>query len=177
MIKTFLPLIASCAALAAEWSKPVEVRQEEKVCLSYRAKLEGEWLMVEADIQPGWHTFAMDNKQRADEKLAGKMSLGLDRPTSVLLKEGLEINSGWSQTPPKDFSKPEIRWYAWGFEEKAVFAAKVKRAGTGAALVGIKGQACTETTCKNIDVEIAVPPAGEASAASSPKGLIPVREK
>ena len=35
-------------------------------------------------------TFAMDNKVRADEKLAGKPSLGIEKPTGITLAEGLE---------------------------------------------------------------------------------------
>ena len=83
--------------------------------------------MVRAAIEPGWHTFAMDNKQRAEEKLAGRKSLGIDHPTEITLTGGLEMAGPWYQTPPKDFSKPELRWFSWGFERQALFAAKIRR--------------------------------------------------
>ena len=131
-----------------------EVRHDDNLCLAYQASLEGDYLVVRAAIEPGWHTFAMDNEQRAKEKLAGKMSLGIDRQTEIAVSGGLATAGGWYQTPPKDFSKPELRWFSWGFEKEAVFAAKVRRTGAAPAKIQIKGQACTETTCKNIDVEM-----------------------
>ena len=67
----------------------------------------------------------MDNKLRAQEKLAGKRSLGIDSPTEIVFAEGLELNGPWYQSVPRDFSKPELRWYSWGFEGQALFVAKV----------------------------------------------------
>ena len=66
---------------AGDWTKPVEVRHEADVCVSYRARLSGDYLVVQATLEPGWHTFAMDNKRRAEEKLAGKRLLGIERST------------------------------------------------------------------------------------------------
>jgi hypothetical protein len=66
----------------------------------------------------------------------------------------LETVGPWYQTAPKDFSKPEIRYFSWGYEQSAIFAAKVKRTGAGPARIAVRGQACTETTCKNIDAAI-----------------------
>ena len=76
------------AALAAEWSAPVHVLHELKPCVTYRAKIDGDLLVVQAAIQPGWHTFAIDNERRAAEKLAGKPSLGIDQPTVLRFKTG-----------------------------------------------------------------------------------------
>jgi hypothetical protein len=158
-----------CAANAAgpgSWSAPAEVRSDDNLCLTYRARLDGSFLVISAKVEPGWHTFAMDNKIRAEEKLAGKKSLGIDQPTEFRLT-GLEAVGPWFQTAPKDFSKPQLRWFSWGFEKDAVFAAKVKRAGAGgAAKIGVRGQACTDVTCKNIDAALTVPlanPSGEPS--------------
>src|SRR4029077_16527657 len=114
-------------------------------------------LAVEATLASGWHTFAMDNKKRADEKLQGKQSLGIERPTEITLSDGLEVAGPWYQTAPKDFSKPEIRWYTWGFDDRALFVVKVKSSGGRSAKIGIRGQSCTESTCKNIDVTIPLP--------------------
>jgi len=147
-------------AYASGWTDPVEVRQEENLCLTYQAKLEGSLLIVRATIEPGWHTFAMDIKKRAEEKLAGKASLGIERGTEFLLSGGFETAGPWYQSAPKDFSKPEIRYYSWGYERQAIFAAKVKRAGAGPVKIAIRGQACTETSCKNIDAAISLMQAG-----------------
>ena len=162
---------------AADWSEPVEVLHDHQPCISYRARLDGEFLVVQAKIEPGWHTFVMDNKQRSTEKLAGKQSLGVDGPTEIAPGEGLKIAGPWYQSNPKDFSKPEMRWYSWGYEGEARFVAKVQRSGPGPSQIAIRGQACSDTTCKNIDVTVSVPPSGGSSASSEVdlKSLIPVR--
>ena len=178
MIKLLSLWIAiASAARPAEWSKPVEVRHDENLCVSYQARLDGPYLVVRATVEPGWHTFAMDNKQRAEEKLAGKQSLGIDRPTEIVLTEGLDVVGPWYQSPPKDFSRPELRWFSWGFERQAVFVAKIRRSGAGPARIAIRGQACTETTCKNIDVAMPFPPASTDTSPSeiNLKNLVQVR--
>jgi hypothetical protein len=162
---------------AAAWTNPVEVHHDENLVVAYQARLDGPYLVVRASLQPGWHTFAMDNKVRAEEKLAGKKSLGIDHPTEIMVKGGLETAGPWLQTPPRDFSKPELRWFSWGYEKQALFAAKVKRGAGAAAHIALKGQACTETTCKNIDVELTLP-AGKIDGTAAEldvKSLIAVR--
>ncbi len=177
LLSIFL-LIAS-ASSAAEWSEPVVVEHQFKPAVTYRARVEGSYLVVRADIEEGWHTFSMDNDLRATEALAGKPSLGVDAPTQITLEDGLEATGGWSQTEPKDFSKPELRWYSWGYEEPALFVTNVATAGTGEAKIGIRGQACTETTCKNVDVELALALGGPSGTPADIDltHLIPVREK
>src|SRR5262245_56374790 len=105
---TILLMAAFVAARAGDWSAPADVQHDFKTVVSYRAMLNGDTLVVEARLEPGWHTFAMDNQRRADEKLAGKMSLGIDRATEIRLDAGFEATGGWMQTPPKDFSKPDL---------------------------------------------------------------------
>jgi len=167
-------VLAPAAARAAEWTQPVEVHHDGKRCLSYRARWSGDYVVVEAVIDPGWHTFAMDNKQRQAEKLAGKPSLGIERPTEIKLADGLEAAGAWLQTEPKDFSKPEIRWYTWGFDARALFAVKTKQRAAGR--VAIRGQACTDSICKNIDVSMALPAPANDSAGLDLKPLVPVRQ-
>lgn len=160
---------------AGDWTKPVEVLHETTRCITYRAKLSGDYLVVEATLDKPWHTFAMDNKVRVSEKLGGKKALGVDKPTEIKVIDGLEVVGGWMQTTPADFSKPELRLFAYGYEGQALFVAKVKKAGAGPAKIGIRGQACTETNCRNIDVEIDVPlTAGAADVDVKP--LIPVKQ-
>lgn len=168
------------AARPSDWTDAVEVWHDDTLCLSYRAKLDGPFLLVRATLEPGWHTFAMDNKQRAAEKLAGKQSLGIDQPTEINLSGSLELAGPWFQSPPKDFSKPEQRWFSWGFEQQAVFVAKIRRSRAAPASIRIRGQACTETICKNIDVALPVPRVNMADAQAAPadvdlKTLVPVR--
>jgi hypothetical protein len=171
-----LLLITSVAAAAGVWTAPVEVRHEDAVCVAYRARLDGPYLVVRAAVGPGWHTFAMDNQKRAEEKLAGKPGLSVDKATEIVPSGGLEIEGPWMQTPPRDFSRPELRWFSWGFDQQAVFAAKVKRTGGPSANLRVRGQACTETICKNIDVTIALPVgAPTATSELDLKQLIPVR--
>ena len=162
---------------AGDWSAPAEVLHELKPVLTYRARIDGSYLIVDAAIEPGWHTFAIDNEQRAREKLAGKASLGVDQPTRFSVSNGLEVVGPWYQLQPEDFSKPQLRWYSWGFEKQAVFAAKVRRAGAGPAEVGIRGQACTDKTCKNIDVSlrVAVPASLAGTAPAALKSMVEAR--
>jgi hypothetical protein len=160
MIKLLMIILVVARAKAArpgEWSDAAEVRHEENLCVSYQARLDGPYLVVRATIESPWHTFAMDNKQRAQEKLAGKPSLGIDHPTEIVLTGALEAVGPWYQSPPQDFSRPELRWFSWGFERQALFVTKIRRLGAGPARIAIRGQACTETTCKNIDVAMSFP--------------------
>jgi hypothetical protein len=147
----------ACAYAAGAWSGAVEVRHDDNLCVSYQARVDGPYLVVRATVEPGWHTFAMDNKVRAMEKLAGKSSLGIDHPTEIIVSGGLEANGPWYQTAPKDMSKPDLRWYSWGFEKQAIFAVKIRPKGAAPANIAIRGQACTETTCKNIDAAMTLP--------------------
>src|SRR5215212_9768918 len=100
MKSLFLLLAAALLLNAQQWSAPVHVLHELQPCVTYRAKLAGGYLIIEAAIQPGWHTFTMDNDQRATEKLAGKPSLGVDQPTRFDLAGGLEpsVEGTWFQS-------------------------------------------------------------------------------
>jgi DsbC/DsbD-like thiol-disulfide interchange protein len=171
----FALILLAASAFAGEWSAPVHVMHDMQPCVTYRAKTDGDLLVIEAKLQPGWHTFTIDNEKRAEEKRAGKPSLGIDQPTRFTLT-GLELAGPWYQSTPKDFSKPKLRWYSWGFEQEVTFAAKVRRTAS-AATVGVRGQACTDSTCKNIDVSLPVPASDETGKTSSLdlKTLIEVR--
>jgi hypothetical protein len=171
MIRNWIWILAA-AAWAGEWSAPVEVRHEEDIAIAYQARIDGPYLVVRAKIGPGWHTFCMDNKKRADEKLQGKPALSVDRPTEITPATG-KLDGPWYQTPPKDFSHPELRWFSWGFEKEAVFAAKLS--GAPPSRVNIKGQACTETVCKNIDVTVPIPAASAGTPELNLKPLVAVQ--
>lgn len=168
-------LLAS-VCFAGEWSAPVEVRHDDKLVLQYKARWTGEYLVVQAAIEPGWHTFAMDNKIRQKEKLAGRQSLGIEMPTQVRVNSGLEPAGPWLQSEPKDLSNPDIQWYTWGFEKEATFAVKARPSGSAPASVSVRGQACAAEVCKNIDITLAVPTTGAPAAASETASLTPVRQ-
>jgi hypothetical protein len=157
-----LMAVAAGTALAGEWSAPVEVRHEDALCVSYEARLDGPYLVVRTTVGPGWHTFALDNQRRAEEKLAGQPALSVDRPTEIKAISGLATTAPWYQTAPKDFSRPELRMFSWGFDRAAVFAAKARRTGAAPVKLAIRGQACTDTVCKNIDVVVNVPATAKA---------------
>src|SRR5262245_44498125 len=93
-------VVIACSSLASagDWSAPVDVLHELKPCITYRAKIDGDILVIEAALQSGWHTFAIDNEQRAAEKRAGKPSLGIDQPTQIKLANGLELAGSWYQS-------------------------------------------------------------------------------
>lgn len=162
-------------AAAGEWTDPAVVEHRLEPCVTYRAKLAGDLLAIQVTHEPGWHTYAMDNEKRAQEKLAGRRSLGIDRPTKITVGEGLEVTGSWFQPPPIDLSKPKLRWYSWGFEGQILFATKVKRLAGETAKIGIRGQACTDTTCKEIDLSITLPVAEPGPADIDLDGLIQVR--
>jgi len=163
-------------ALAQDWSPAVEVIHDETICLKYQARIDGDHLLVRAQIAPGWHTFAMDNKLRATEKLAGKRSLGQDKPTSITVSGPLAVTGPWHQSPVKDFSKPEQNWFSWGFEGEVMFVAKLAPGSDPAPLTLVmRGQTCSESTCKNIDATLTLPGAKLSAASALPKGLVEVR--
>jgi hypothetical protein len=163
--------LLACNVFAGDWSAPVEVRHEEDIAVSYQARIDGQWLVVRAKVGPGWHTFCMDNKRRADEKLAGKLAISVDKPTEIV-PAGIEVEGPWFQTEPKDFSHPELRWFSWGFDKEATFAARLRRPAAGK--LAIRGQACTDAICKNIDVIVPVSPSGAAASELEVKKLLPV---
>ena len=160
MIRTIvLAFSLVLAVTAADWSQPVEVRYEDAVVITYTARVDGPYLVVRASVGQGWHTFALDNVQRVEEKLAGKPALSMDKSTEIGVT-GLQVEGPWHQSPPKDFSRPNLRMFSFGYDHDATFATKVKAAVAGPVKLRIRGQACTETICKNIDVPltVSVPP-------------------
>ncbi len=152
-----IQLAASCLAGISRgdtWSDVVEVRRGSSLAVSYRAQLRGDWLVVEAAHQPNWHTYAMDNQWRAARALKGDEGLGSELPTEIKLGKGLEAIGSWYQTKPSDLSKPELRWYSWGFDDVSQFAVRVKTTGQPLAALSIRGQACDAKTCLTVNVSI-----------------------
>ncbi len=163
-------------AWAADWSQPGEVRHEDALVISYTARVDGPYLVVRANIGQGWHTFALDNVQRVEEKLAGKPALSMDKSTEIGVT-GAAVEGPWLESPPKDFSRPQLRMFSFGYDHDLVFAAKLRAHGGGSAKLRIRGQACTETICKNVDVPLTVAIPAKMTTASDvkPRELVQAR--
>lgn len=153
-------LLALVATLSQQGDNGVEVWLDDLHAVSYRARVEGDWLIVAATHEPGWHTYAMDNLRRAREK-TGEADPETELPTVIVAGDGRQIEGDWRQSEPKDLSTPEIRWYTWGFEGRSYFAVRVEEPKLPAS-VHIDAQACTESLCAWVDglevpVEVAEP--------------------
>lgn len=171
-----LLLFMALPLMAGEWSPPaVATARDGKALLTCRARLAGDFLLVEFRVAEGWHVYAMDNERRAKEALAGKMSLGVEQNTEVSVAGGLALAGDWYQTEPKDFSQPELRWYSFGFEGTALAAAKIRRNGERSAKVAVRAQACDSVSCISVESEIELPVMEAATADFSPEGLVRVR--
>jgi len=141
--------VSSSATSPGQASPGVRVWLRETWTVSYRARVQGDWLVVEVTHQPGWHTYSMDNVIRAREK-SGKIRPETEIPTLITPLDGITIRGGWRQSPPLDLSTPDIRWYTWGFEGQSYFAVRIDKA-TLPSSVQIYAQACTEEICAMVD--------------------------
>lgn len=175
-------LILSVSAAASDssegWTDKTEVKLRRDAVVWYRAKLDGDLLVVEVTHAKGWHTYSMDNIERAREVTA-KESPETELPTRIEVTGGLEVAGPWKQTPPKDLSDPTIKWYTWGYEGPAYFAAPVKRTEGQSAAITVNAQACNASSCAmvdNIKLELALPDTLDKST-STPNDLIPLKPK
>ena len=62
--------VSSSATPERQAESRVQVWLDDMQAVTYRARVEGDWLIVEATHEPGWHTYSMDNVIRAREKPA-----------------------------------------------------------------------------------------------------------
>jgi len=170
---TTLGLLVVLEAAAQEWSDPVVVRRRAEPAVTYRAMLDGDLLVVEAEHAKGWHTYALDNVERARER-SGKEMPETELPTRIRVVGGLKIVGNWHQTPPADLSQEAIQWHTWGFSGMAVFAVRVERAEGTEAVITINGQACDASACQMVRdavLKLALPTAGTSPKRSSVTNL------
>lgn len=161
--------IVAIGAWAGEWTEPKPAMYHGEIAMTYRARLAGEWLIVEAKHSPEWHTYAMDNLQRA-RKATGKATPETELPTRIDVGGGLKTVGAWKQSAPKDLSKQDIRWYSWGFTDTARFAVRVERTGGAEAVVTVNAQSCNASSCsmvRDLKITLPVPAKLEASEESS----------
>ncbi len=149
VLLALLGVAGPVAAQESEEPAPQEVWFGDNIAVTYEARLEGDWLVVEARHEPGWHTYAMDNVERAREA-TGRERPDTELPTRLTPSPEIELASAWRQTAPTDLSQPDIRWYTWGFEDRSFFAARVERAEAG-GWVQVDAQACTDRLCAMVD--------------------------
>ena len=164
MMMVFVTLLAATVVYPSMASSEVAVRHGRETVVRYQARIEDEYLIVTAVHEKGWHTYAMDNQQRAREALQGKKSLGIDKGIEIEVLQGVELDGTWLQTKPIDLSKPELRWFTFGFERTSFFACHVKKLTTDTARLRIRGQACDGETCCNVDVVLALKSVAKSSA-------------
>ncbi|MDX2038031.1 MAG: hypothetical protein SFX72_15390 [Isosphaeraceae bacterium] len=158
------------------WSESAAIRERGKSIVKFRARVLGDFLIVEAIHEPGWHTYAMDNELRAEEKLAGRQSLGVEEGVRIDVTSGGKVVGPWFQSPPLDLSKPDLRWFTWGFEGTATFAARIEPIAPGRVVARVGGQVCDGRACLPIDLAITVPPPNpNPTPPFSTEGLIPVK--
>ncbi|MDE3262098.1 MAG: hypothetical protein OYL41_08965 [Acidobacteriota bacterium] len=169
-------MLAGIAAAAGAQGTAEPPRQEvwlgENLAVSYAARIEGDWLVVDAWHEPGWHTYAMDNVQRARE-VTGKARPDTELPTVITPSPEIELAPSWRQTAPTELSQPELRWYTWGFADRSFFAARVLRADPG-GWVQVDAQACTDRLCAMVD-GLRVPVTESGGRSVDPESLATVQ--
>ena len=149
-----------------------EVWLGDDLAVTYLARVEGDWLVVEARHEPGWHTYAMDNPERA-EQASARSTTEAELPTVITPSPEIVLAGPWLQTEPIDLSDPEILWYTWGFEDRSFFAARVERSEPG-AWVAINAQACTDKLCAMVE-DLRVPVLTSSAQSIDPAMLVGVR--
>ncbi len=160
-------LLVALEAGAQRWGDPVLVRRRAEPVVTYRAMLHGDFLVVEAVHAKGWHTYALDNVERAQAR-SGKKHPETELPTRITVAGSLKLAGNWRQTPPEDLSQEAIRWYTWGFSGRALFAVRVQRVEGAEVVITVNGQACDASTCQMVrDVVLNVPPASASANAAS----------
>lgn len=169
-------VVAALPAVAQEGEAPApqEVWFGDDIAVTYEARIEGDWLVVEVRHEPGWHTYAMDNVERAREA-TGRDRPDTELPTRITPSPEIVLASPWQQTDPADLSQPDLRWYTWGFEERSFFAARVERAGPG-GWVQVDAQACTDRLCAMVDA-LRVPVTRSSERSIDPDSLAVVGER
>lgn len=149
---------ASDGDLASDlpWSAQEVSASSPGTLVKYEAAVAGGYLFVRATHKANWHTYAMDNKLRAEAALDGKKSLGVEQGTKISV-EGLTLEDAWLQSKPHDYSKPELRWFTYGFEKTALFACPVKATEEDPVTVVVRAQVCSGQSCRPVRSQIVIP--------------------
>lgn len=92
-------------------------------------------------------------------KLKSDKQVDQELPTVINVLDGLPIVGNWRQSPPIDFSNPEIHWHTWGFKGISYFALKLAIIPQNAVSISISGQYCDGKTCAGAsDLRFRIPP-------------------
>ncbi|MCG8600862.1 MAG: thioredoxin family protein [Verrucomicrobiales bacterium] len=149
--------------LWVQWSASQYVTKGKEKILRYRAAVTDGHLLIEARHEPGWHSYALDNGIRS-ERVSGRTDGSHELPTSIKLSESVQTIGPWIQTEPNDYSKPDIRWYTYGFEGTSYFAVPLEPGElktTGNMEISITSQVCDSTSCAGtfeLKLSVPVPP-------------------
>jgi hypothetical protein len=151
--RLWMALVVGAPLAIAEssgWTPPIEIRKGKEVAVRYRAKLSGDIVWVEAVHGTGWHTYSLDNAERARKK-TGVPVIGIEQPTVISIDGSAKATGKWRQSRPKDLSQPELEWYTWGFEDRAIFATRLETREAKTVKLIINAQACKATQCAIVD--------------------------
>lgn len=171
---TLLLFVAVPAAFGQDAGESArqEVWLGDDLAVTYEARVEDDWLVVEVSHEPGWHTYAMDNVLRATE-VTGKERPDTELPTVITTSPEIEVAAPWRQTDPTELHQPDLQWYTWGFGDRSFFAARLERADPGGS-VQVDAQACTDRLCAMVD-GLVVPVTRSDARSVDPAALTEVR--
>ena len=124
--------------------------------LRYQAAILRQTLVVEAQHEPGWYSYGMDNVIRSQAVNGKNAECAL--PTVITLDEEIYVAGVWYQSAPKDYSKLALPRHTWGFEGVATFTRTLaKLAGADFSLT-IDAQVCDDPSCVMVKgLEITMP--------------------
>ena len=161
-------------AFASEWSEALTInRRRAGLVVSYRAKVDSGYLVVEAKHGEGWHTYSMDNVERARHK-SGKEKPETELPTVIEIGSEVTTSGSWFQTTPKDLTMKAINWYTWGFVDTSYFAIKVDAIEGASTTLTISAQACNASQCSMVDAQtltVSLPDSFAKTDAENPPSL------
>lgn len=137
-----VPLGETPQGLHLKWSKPISIESGRKKVVTYRATLVNGHLLIQVRHRPGWSTFSMDNEARMIG-ISGKKG-EQELPTKITLDPVIE--GEWLQSDPVNFSRPDIKWYSWGFQGVSYFAKKLAGPLKQDLVITINAQGCDKIT-------------------------------
>ena len=98
-------LVLAPVVRAADWSEPAEVIYRDQRVVTFRARVEGGQLVIEARHEDGWHTYALDNVERARAR-SGNAEPETEMPLRIDVSGALQAVEPWYQSPPLDLGVP-----------------------------------------------------------------------
>ncbi|MEM7674304.1 MAG: hypothetical protein AAF212_13250 [Verrucomicrobiota bacterium] len=148
-----------------KWSPAAAAYYGDLAVVRYRAAMFGNTLVVEASHADTWKTYAIDNAKRSKEAFGENAQH--ENPTVINLPETVAPKDPWRQTRPKDYSKPGMNWFTWGFEGKAYFSIELESWPKEGFEIIVSAQVCDPKSCAMANNLVLTVPA-ENNAGASP---------